>query len=164
MESRYFLSRLKLGCMALSFRRFIMLTNRMAEALFPPPQEFDASCFDTQQHELLDEVYEVFGQFSAWKLREMTHEEPTWKEAALTDTLCLLSQMTWAEINRADRHGRGYERIDRSQIKPAIPAHVTDDVNIIAFRFCGKAPMIGYRDGAVFYILWLNRTFTVYTH
>jgi uncharacterized phage-associated protein len=24
-------------------------------------------------------VYEVFGQFSAWKLRDMTHDEPPWK-------------------------------------------------------------------------------------
>lgn len=28
--------------------------------------------------ELLDEVYAVFGQFSAWKLRELTHAEPPW--------------------------------------------------------------------------------------
>lgn len=28
--------------------------------------------------ELIEEVYEVFGQFSAWKLRNMTHEESPW--------------------------------------------------------------------------------------
>ena len=26
----------------------------------------------------LDEIYRVFGKFSAWKLREMTHREPPW--------------------------------------------------------------------------------------
>ena len=31
--------------------------------------------------EILDEVYDVFGQFSAWKLRNMTHQEQPWKEA-----------------------------------------------------------------------------------
>lgn len=31
--------------------------------------------------ELLDEVYSVYGQFSAWKLRNMTHEERPWREA-----------------------------------------------------------------------------------
>jgi len=31
-----------------------------------------------EQIEFLDEIYDVFGQFSAWKLRDMTHEEPTW--------------------------------------------------------------------------------------
>ena len=30
---------------------------------------------------LLDDVGEVYGQFSAWKLRNMTHDEPPWQEA-----------------------------------------------------------------------------------
>jgi uncharacterized phage-associated protein len=36
--------------------------------------------FQAPQIDLLEEVYEVFGQFSAWKLRDMTHEESPWKE------------------------------------------------------------------------------------
>ncbi|MDY0320954.1 MAG: DUF4065 domain-containing protein [Arcobacteraceae bacterium] len=43
--------------------------------------------FNEDQIELLDEIYDVFGQFSAWKLRDMTHEEPTWmnnKDSAST--------------------------------------------------------------------------------
>jgi uncharacterized phage-associated protein len=40
-------------------------------------KDFD-KIFSKEQMELLDEVYDVFGQFSAWKLRDMTHEEPTW--------------------------------------------------------------------------------------
>lgn len=35
--------------------------------------------FTPEQIELLNEVYEVYGQFSAWKLRNMTHEETPWK-------------------------------------------------------------------------------------
>lgn len=30
--------------------------------------------------EMLNEVYNVYGQFSAWKLRDMTHEERPWRE------------------------------------------------------------------------------------
>ena len=30
---------------------------------------------------LVEEVYQVFGQFTAWKLRDMTHEEAPWREA-----------------------------------------------------------------------------------
>jgi uncharacterized phage-associated protein len=30
---------------------------------------------------LLDEVYKVYGQYSAWKLRNLTHEEPPWLDA-----------------------------------------------------------------------------------
>jgi len=31
--------------------------------------------------DLLDEVFNVYGQYSAWKLRNMTHAEPPWIEA-----------------------------------------------------------------------------------
>jgi uncharacterized phage-associated protein len=34
--------------------------------------------FTPEQLDFLDEVYNVFGQFSAWKLRDMTHEESPW--------------------------------------------------------------------------------------
>ena len=36
--------------------------------------------FTPDQKDLLDEVYELFGQFSAWKLRNMTHDEPPWRD------------------------------------------------------------------------------------
>jgi uncharacterized phage-associated protein len=45
----------------------------------PRPNDVDFSIYDDRTKELLDEVYEVHGQFSAWKLRNMTHEELPWK-------------------------------------------------------------------------------------
>jgi len=47
----------------------------------PVPSEIDFSTFSKEEAELLREVWNVYGQFSAWKLRNMTHEEPPWKEA-----------------------------------------------------------------------------------
>lgn len=47
----------------------------------PVPSDVDISIYDDETQELLNEVYEVFGQFSAWKLRNMTHDEPPWKNA-----------------------------------------------------------------------------------
>lgn len=46
----------------------------------PPPSCFDQADFTDQQLELLNEVFEVYGQFSAWKLRNMTHSERPWLE------------------------------------------------------------------------------------
>ncbi len=46
----------------------------------PVPGEVDFSIYDDQTTELLNEVWDVFGQFSAWKLRNMTHEESPWKD------------------------------------------------------------------------------------
>jgi uncharacterized phage-associated protein len=40
---------------------------------------FDETSIDEQLKEFINEIYQVFGQFSAWRLREMTHSEPTWK-------------------------------------------------------------------------------------
>ena len=47
----------------------------------PRPIGIDFSLYDEQTRELLDEVHQVYGQFSAWKLRNMTHDEPPWKTA-----------------------------------------------------------------------------------
>ena len=48
----------------------------------PIPRDMDFSIYDEQTKELLNDIFEVFGQFSAWKLRNMTHTEPPWKDAS----------------------------------------------------------------------------------
>ncbi|MDF5910921.1 DUF4065 domain-containing protein [Morganella morganii] len=45
----------------------------------PAPESVDESKFSEDELDLLNEVWDVFGQFSAWKLRNMTHEESPWK-------------------------------------------------------------------------------------
>lgn len=45
----------------------------------PPPTEADFSAFSPEEKELINDVYTVYGQFSAWRLRHMTHEEPPWR-------------------------------------------------------------------------------------
>ena len=45
-----------------------------------PSDGFDKDKFTEDQLDLLEEVYNVYGQFSAWKLRNMTHEEAPWAE------------------------------------------------------------------------------------
>lgn len=47
----------------------------------PAPEDFDSNVLDDQTRELLNEVFEVYGQYSAWKLRNMTHDEAPWVEA-----------------------------------------------------------------------------------
>lgn len=51
----------------------------------PVPTDLDPAIYDERTGKLLDEVYGVYGQFSAWKLRSMTHEEPPWQEASHTN-------------------------------------------------------------------------------
>lgn len=42
-------------------------------------EDFDFSKFTQEENNLLKEVYSTFGQYSAWKLREMTHNEEPWR-------------------------------------------------------------------------------------
>lgn len=43
-------------------------------------EEINLEIFSPDQLDLLEEVNNIFGQFSAWKLRNMTHEDEPWKE------------------------------------------------------------------------------------
>ncbi len=43
---------------------------------------FSIESIPEEIRKLLDEVYDVYGQFSAWRLRDMTHEESPWKTTA----------------------------------------------------------------------------------
>ncbi len=47
----------------------------------PKPQGVDFSKFTKMTRGVLDDVYRVYGQFSAWKLRNLTHNEPPWADA-----------------------------------------------------------------------------------
>lgn len=38
------------------------------------------SVLNDKQSEFVREIWKIFGQFSAWKLRDMTHSEMPWKE------------------------------------------------------------------------------------
>jgi len=44
----------------------------------PISSDFDKNTLTQDEFELVEEVFEVFGQYSAWKLRNMTHEESPW--------------------------------------------------------------------------------------
>lgn len=84
--------------------------------------------------------------------------------AALVARLFKLSQMTWLDIRQAHRHGLGSEKISRHSIRPALPSTITEDAELIAIRYNGLHPMIGYRDGRIFHILFVDRTMDVYQH
>ncbi len=56
--------------------------KRHENGAIPRPTKIDLRKYNKKVQELLEEVYKVFGQFSAWKLRNITHGEPPWKEVA----------------------------------------------------------------------------------
>lgn len=47
----------------------------------PIPEGVDIAGYPEDVRALLDDISDVYGQFSAWKLRNMTHDEPPWRDA-----------------------------------------------------------------------------------
>lgn len=86
------------------------------------------------------------------------------EKVAFVDALFKRSQMTWQQLLQAGKHHLGSEVIDRDSIKAAIPPFITDEVTLLAFRFNGNAPMVGYRDGSTFHVIWIDRAFDLYDH
>jgi uncharacterized phage-associated protein len=56
-------------------------------AYIPIPNDMDDSIFNDNQKDLMQEVYKIFGQFSAWKLRNMTHNEPPWRDTEINQII-----------------------------------------------------------------------------
>jgi uncharacterized phage-associated protein len=52
-----------------------------------PVEQVDLDGYPSDVREVLDEVNAVYGQFSATKLRAMTHEEPPWRETPQSETI-----------------------------------------------------------------------------
>lgn len=97
---------------------------------------------------------------STFCLSKCTKEE----KSAFADKLHRLSQLTWGQIKQCPRHGLGFEKIKRQAIRAAIPNHITPDIDIIAFRFCNKKAMVGYRKELTFFVVWFDRDFSLYDH
>jgi len=47
----------------------------------PKPDEIDCSLYKDCEKELLNDVWNTYGQYSAWRLAELTHVEPPWEMA-----------------------------------------------------------------------------------
>lgn len=52
-----------------------------------PPEDFDMGIIQEDAAMFLKEIHNYFGQFSAWKLRNMTHEETPWAETTRDDVI-----------------------------------------------------------------------------
>lgn len=74
------------------------------------------------------------------------------------------SKLTWAEIISAPRRGLGAEKI--ATLNVTIPNVVPADKRsqIVAFRFGQLARFLGFRDGRVFHVLWIDPAGKTYDH
>ncbi len=83
-------------------------------------------------------------------------------KAAFAERICELGKMTWRSIQASHRHSYGSEII--KSVKLPKPSCLGDRA-VLAFRYSGKKPMVGFRDGRVLNIVWIERQFgDVYDH
>ena len=64
----------------------------------PLPYGMDFDLFSPDVRELLDEIYNEYGQYSAWKLRQMTHDESPWQESYHSDKGPVIPKEAMAEF------------------------------------------------------------------
>lgn len=115
------------------------------------------------QTSISDDIGDDYLSFSFSKFGDKKHGllcEP--KEfRALIKHLKTLSQMTWTQVDAADRHGLGYEKLPSNQIKEKLPANCD---TVLSFRYSNKKPFIGVREKNVFNIYYIDPSFDLYDH
>lgn len=86
-------------------------------------------------------------------------------KAMFADAIFKRRTSSWKDVRNAPRHGIGTELIKKSSIKAAIPKFITDESEtLLAMRYHGRCPMVGYRVRDIFYVLWFDHNFTLYDH
>lgn len=53
----------------------------------PQPDDFDPEKYDKETQELLNEVYKLYGQYTAPALMHFTQQEPPWKQTPITEEI-----------------------------------------------------------------------------
>lgn len=65
--------------------------KKFGASCIEPPEVFRLKKINDNQEltDILDDIYNVYGQFSAWKLRNMTHNERPWMETETSSIIDL---------------------------------------------------------------------------
>ena len=130
------------------------------EQLQPKTSKIPTPTISEQNNDDKPPIFSLEYMVAGYSVADCNHEQ----KAAFASALWERSKMTWREIRTSNRHGLGSEVINRGSIQPAIPASVPEDVRFLSLRFHGMAPMIGFREGRVLHIVWLDHNYTVYSH
>lgn len=86
-------------------------------------------------------------------------------KALLLNRMELLSSLTWRQLKNL-RHEDGCEPIPRHRMTPSIPATLGPNDEILSIRVekHGLFRLVGFRDGRIFRVLWVDPNGTCYPH
>ena len=85
-------------------------------------------------------------------------------QLAFIKKMMKLSGLTWRELSFGDHHGLAYEKIKAVKVPLPLSVKNKNGLKLIAFRFSGKKPMVGYREGCIFYVIFFDRDMNIYKH
>jgi uncharacterized phage-associated protein len=75
-----------------------------------PVERVDLEAYSPEVRELLDEVWAVYGQFTASKLEGMTHQEPPWMDTPQSEAISHASMTTFFKtLVIEDEDGQGQD-------------------------------------------------------
>ena len=80
----------------------------------------------------------------------------------VVDAMHKRRDIPWSQLETMPHGGLGCEVI-RHGLRVTLPSSA-EGRSILSFRFSGKKAMVGFRERDVFYILWFDRDFSVYSH
>lgn len=78
----------------------------------PIPEDIEEFTLSKEQKDLIKEVYQVYGQFSAWKLKEMTHDEAPWRNTASNEVISYESMKNFF-VTQVNTQEDGQEEQDK---------------------------------------------------
>jgi uncharacterized phage-associated protein len=83
----------------------------------PAVTDLDIEKYDAADRIILDDVFDYYSQYSAWRLREMTHEEAPWKNAYAEDQNKIITPnvlMDFFKDQVAPGYREKYEQVSRA--------------------------------------------------
>lgn len=95
-----------------------------------------------------------------YHLDKCTDEE----KRKLIEKIVKISSMTWEQLQFAPKHGLGSEKISPGSIRIKADSFSEEVNTLLAFRFDALKPFVGFRDGFIFYVFYIDRDFTLYDH
>jgi uncharacterized phage-associated protein len=63
--------------------------SEYSHGAIPKPRRINLKVFDEETMDFLKEIYQVYGQYSALRLMQLTHDEPPWKNTEIGEEITL---------------------------------------------------------------------------
>lgn len=69
--------------------------------------------------------------------------------------LRMMEGMTWLDVKR--HSGLRWKTLDVATLKCSVPDYIPEEQTLAEFRVSGEMRIMGYREGAIFCIVWFDR-------